>query len=72
MLAASSLNLDYLAPNGIIGFLVVIIGVIVTTATLYVFYYVTNDVDSVLDKRRKEKAKNLQDEKIASLYPKSK
>ena len=72
MLLVSTLNVDYFAPTGSIGFIVLIIGIIVTAVTLYVFYSVINDVDSIIDKKRKEKAKDLQEKKIARLYPKSK
>lgn len=68
----SSLNVDYFSPTGIIGFFILIIGVIVTSISFYVFYIVTNDVDSELDKQRKKKAKDIQEKKIARLYPKSK
>tara|TARA_Y100001968_G_scaffold196260_1_gene180082 strand:+ start:1295 stop:1513 length:219 start_codon:yes stop_codon:yes gene_type:complete len=72
MFSTSSLNVDYLSPTGTIGIIVLIFGIIFTLATLYVFYSVTNGVDSILDKKRKEKNKDLQEKKIARLYPKSK
>tara|TARA_B100001250_G_scaffold7428_1_gene6249 strand:- start:424 stop:642 length:219 start_codon:yes stop_codon:yes gene_type:complete len=72
MFSTSSLNFDYLSPTGSIGIIVLIIGFIFTAITLYVFYSISNDFDSVLDKKRKRKAKELQEKKIAKLYPKSK
>ena len=70
--STSSLNLDYFAPNGSIGMIVLIVGIVITLATFYIFYNVSRDVDSVLDKRRKQNDKKLQAQKIARLYPKSK
>tara|TARA_Y100001968_G_scaffold233715_1_gene216714 strand:+ start:1222 stop:1440 length:219 start_codon:yes stop_codon:yes gene_type:complete len=72
MFLTSSLNLDYLSPKGSIGIIILIIGFIVTAVTFYVFYNVSNDVDSILDQKRKVKAKDMQEKKIAKLYPKSK
>tara|TARA_Y100001968_G_C19224922_1_gene651577 strand:+ start:470 stop:700 length:231 start_codon:yes stop_codon:yes gene_type:complete len=70
ILGISSLGLDLLRPNGGIGFLLLITGIFVTVISLYVFYNVISDVDSVLDKQRKKEAKDLQKEKILRLYPK--
>ncbi len=70
ILGISSLGLDFLRPNGGIGFVLLITGIFVTVISLYVFYNVISDVDSVLDKQRKKEAKDLQKEKILRLYPK--
>ena len=70
--AEPSLNLDFLSPTGSVGFLVLLVGIVVTTVTFYVFYNVSSDVDSVLDKNRKLEAKKTQDRKIARLYPEKK
>tara|TARA_Y100001968_G_C19453982_1_gene770847 strand:+ start:1517 stop:1735 length:219 start_codon:yes stop_codon:yes gene_type:complete len=72
MLLPLSLILEQFSNFECIGFLVFIIGIIVLAATFYSFYHITNNFDSILDKRRKLKAKNIQEKKIARLYPNSK
>ena len=66
------LNSDNLFSSGMITAIVLIVGIVITISTIYVFYYISNDLDSLLDKRRKKKFKSLQEKKIARLYPKSK
>tara|TARA_Y100001968_G_C19289778_1_gene683588 strand:+ start:794 stop:1063 length:270 start_codon:yes stop_codon:yes gene_type:complete len=70
--AEGSLNVEFLSPTGSIGFFVLIIGIVVTAFTFYVFYNVSSDIDSVRDKNRKIEAKEMQEKKIARLYPKRK
>ena len=72
MFSTSSLNVDFLSPTGSIGFLVLIVGIIVTIATIYIFYNVSSDVDSIRDKKRKKEAEEIQAKKIARLYPQNK
>ena len=72
MFATSSLNVDFLSPTGSVGFVVLIVGIVVTAVTIYVFYNVISDVDSFRDKTRKTEAKKIQEKKIARLYPQQK
>ena len=72
MLFSSTINFDLFSPTGSIGIIVLIIGFLFTAMTFFVFYSVSNDVDSILDKKRKKKNQDLQAQKIAKLYPKPK
>tara|TARA_Y100001968_G_C19176196_1_gene628138 strand:+ start:588 stop:812 length:225 start_codon:yes stop_codon:yes gene_type:complete len=72
MFATSSLNVDFLSPTGSVGFVVLIVGIVVTAVTIYVFYNVSTDVDSFRDKTRKIEAKKIQEKKIERLYPQRK
>ena len=72
MFSTSSLNVDSLSPTGSIGFFVLMVGIVVTLTSLYVFYNVTSNVDSARDKIRKIEAKESQEKKIARLYPQKK
>ena len=63
----SLLKLDYLSPTGFIGFWVLFIGLIFTGIMFYFVFFKLNEGDeSYKDRARKE----LQNEKIARLYPK--
>ena len=65
------LNLEYLSPNGYIGFWILFIGLIFTGIMFYfVFFRLSNDDDSYKDKRRKNIERERQKERIARLYPK--
>ena len=66
----TNFNFDYLSPTGSVGIIVLIIGVLFTGMTFYVFYKVANNDDSIKDQERKESLKRAQKEKIAKLYPK--
>ena len=68
----SSLDVDFLSPTGSIGFLVLILGVVVTAVSIYVFYNVSSEMDSFRDKTRKKEANEIQKKKIARLYPQRK
>ena len=67
----SSFNINYLSPAGLIGFWVLFIGFIFTGIMFYfVFFRLNEGEDSYKDKKRKEIEKEIQNKKIARLYPK--
>ena len=65
-------NVRYFSSTESISLFVLITGLVVTISTFYVIYNVTSDVDSILDKKRKNINEELQKKKIARLYPQSK
>ncbi len=66
-----SLDINYLSPNGLIGFWVLLIGFIFTGIMFYfVFFRLNEDYDSYKDQERKNLEKENQKQKIARLYPK--
>tara|TARA_Y100001968_G_scaffold304789_1_gene320113 strand:+ start:2517 stop:2741 length:225 start_codon:yes stop_codon:yes gene_type:complete len=70
---SSSLNIDYLSPTGLIGFWVLLIGLIFTGVMFYfVFFRLNEDEDSYKDRKRKKIEKENQKQKIARLYPNGK
>ncbi len=69
----SSFNIEYLSPTGLIGFWVLLIGLIFTGIMFYfVFFKLYEGVDSYNDRKRKKPEKENQRQKIARLYPKGK
>ena len=69
----SSFHIDYLSPTGLIGFWVLLIGLIFTGVMFYfVFFRLDEDEDSYKDRKRKKLEKENQKQKIARLYPKGK
>ena len=64
-------KLEYLSPNGYIGFWILFIGLIFTGIMFYfVFFRLSDNDDSYKDKVRKSLEKERQKERIAKLYPK--
>ena len=69
-MANTSFDLNYLSPNGFIGFWVLLIGFIFTGIMFYfVFFKIKLNDNSYNDKNKKELEK--QKERIAKLYPKN-
>ena len=67
----SPFNINYLSPTGLIGFWVLVIGLIFTGVMFYfVFFRLNEDDDSYKDRKRKNLEKENQKKKIARLYPK--
>ena len=66
----STFNLEYLRPTGSIGVAILIVGILFTAMTFFIFYKVIYDVDSKSDKERKSFLKEEQRKKIRRLYPK--
>jgi len=68
---SSLLQLNYLSPNGFLGFWVLFVGLLFTGTMFYfVFFRLDEDSDSYKDKERKNLKIKRQKERIASLYPK--
>ena len=70
-MANSSFNFNYFSPTGMIGFWVLFIGLLFTGIMFYfVFFNLNEGAYSYKDRQRQRKEKELQEEKIAKLYPK--
>ena len=71
MYFADSLGLDFLAPQGVAGILILVTGFIFSVMMLYVWYVSIREMYP--NKSQKLKVQNLkkQQEKIARLYPQS-
>ena len=70
---SSSFNIEYLSPNGLIGFWVLFIGLIFTGVMFYfVFFRLNEDDASYKDRKRERLEKENQRQRIARLYPKGK
>ena len=66
------LKIDYLSPTGFIGFWVLFIGLIFTGIMFYfVFFRLNEDDASFKDREREKRQKEMQQAKIAKLYPKN-
>ncbi len=71
MYFADSLGLDFLAPQGVAGILILVTGFIFSVMMLYIWYVSIREMYP--NKSQKLKVQNLkkQQEKIARLYPQS-
>ena len=71
MYFASSLGLEFLAPQGLVGLLVLVTGLVFSVMMLYIWYASIREMYP--NKSQKLKVQNLkkQQEKIARLYPQS-
>ena len=71
MYLAESLGLEFLAPQGVVGFLILVIGFIFSLVMFYVGYISIREMYSNTSLSSTESKKNEQKEKIARLYPQS-
>ena len=71
MYFAESLGLEFLAPQGIVGLLILVIGLIFSLVMFYVGYISIREMYSNTSLTSTERKKNEQKEKIARLYPQS-
>ena len=71
MYFAESLGLEFLAPQGIVGLLILVIGLIFSLVMFYVGYISIREMYSNTSLSSTERKKNEQKEKIARLYPQS-
>tara|TARA_Y100001968_G_scaffold139698_1_gene127828 strand:+ start:213 stop:428 length:216 start_codon:yes stop_codon:yes gene_type:complete len=71
MYFADSLGLDFLAPQGVAGILILVTGLIFSVMMLYIWYVSIREMYP--NKSQNLKVQNLkkQQEKIARLYPQS-
>mgnify|MGYP001406080143 CR=1 FL=1 len=67
-----SLGLDYLAPNGTVGIIIIFIGIVFTAMILYIIYAVSTNKESIEDKRYRISKESEQKKKINRLFPKNK
>ena len=71
MYFATSLGLDFLAPQGVVGLIVLVTGLVFSVMMLYIGYVSIREMYP--NKSQELKVQNLkkQQEKIAKLYPQS-
>ncbi len=71
MYFADSLGLDFLAPQGVAGILVLVTGFIFSVIMLYIWYVSIREMYPNKSKNLKVQNLKKQQEKIARLYPQS-
>ncbi len=71
MYFAESLGLEFLAPQGVLGLIILVIGLIFSLMMFYVAYISVREMYSNTSLSSTERKKNEQKEKIARLYPQS-
>ena len=71
MYFAESLGLEFLAPQGVVGLLILVIGLIFSLMMFYVGFISVREMYSNSSLSSTERKKNEQKEKIARLYPQS-
>ena len=68
----SNIDVKIFSPNQPIGILILLLGLIFTGMILYIIYSVSNNKESINDKKIRKKKEFLQTEKIEKLFPKRK
>ena len=71
MYFAESLGLQFLAPQGLLGFFILVTGLIFSLLMFYVGYISIREMYSNKYPTSKDQKLNAQKEKIARLYPQS-
>ena len=71
MYFADSLGLDFLAPQGVAGILILVTGFIFSVIMLYIWYISIREMYPNKSKNLKVQNLKKQQEKIARLYPQS-
>ena len=71
MYLAESLGLEFLGPQGVIGLLILVTGLIFSAMMFYVGYVSIREMYSNTSNSATKKKKAEQKEKIARLYPQS-
>ena len=71
MYFADSLGLDFLAPQGVAGILILVTGFIFSLMMLYIWYVSIREMYPNKSKNLKVQNLKKQQEKIARLYPQS-
>ena len=71
MYLATGLGLDFLAPQGEVGLLILVTGFIFSLMMFYVGYISIREMYSETSTSSTEKKKKEQNERIAKLYPQS-
>ena len=68
----SNIDVKIFSPNQPIGIFIILIGLIFSGIIIYIIYSVSNNKESINDKKIRKKKEFLQKEKIEKLFPKSK
>ena len=71
MYLAESLGLEFLGPQGVIGLLILLTGLVFSAMMFYVGYVSIREMYSNTSSSATKKKKDEQKEKIARLYPQS-
>ena len=71
MYFAESLGLEILAPQGVVGLLILVTGFIFSLMMLYVGYISIREMYSIAPQNSRARNLKKQQEKIARLYPQS-
>ena len=71
MYFAASLGLEFLAPQGLVGLLILVTGFIFSVMMLYIWYVSIREMYPNKSKNLKVQNLKKQQEKIARLYPQS-
>jgi len=66
----SNIDVKIFSPNQPIGIFIILIGLIFSGIIIYIIYSVSNDKESINDKKIRKKKEFLQKEKIEKLFPK--
>lgn len=68
----SNIDVQIFSPNQPIGIVIILIGLIFSGIIIYIIYSVSNNKESINDKKIRKKKESLQKEKIEKLFPKRK
>ena len=66
----SNIDVKIFSPNQPIGIFIILIGLIFSGIIIYIIYSVSNNKESINDKKIRKKKEFLQKEKIEKLFPK--
>ena len=66
----SNIDVKIFSPNQPIGIVIILIGLIFSGIIIYIIYSVSNNKESINDKKIRKKKELLQKEKIEKLFPK--
>ena len=66
----SNIDVKIFSPNQPIGIVIILIGLIFNGIIIYIIYSVSNNKESINDKKIRKKKEFLQKEKIEKLFPK--
>ena len=66
----SNIDVKIFSPNQPIGIVIILIGLIFSGIIIYIIYSVSNNKESINDKKIRKKKEFLQNKKIEKLFPK--
>ena len=66
----SNIDVNIFSPTAPLGIIILCLGLIFTAMILYILYSVSNNKESINDKKIRKKKEFLQKEKIEKLFPK--